>query len=229
MGRKAKIPVELKIKAVEKYLDCKGSKSAIAAEYGVSETALSKWIMIYKSQGINGFGHTKNTHYSSELKMMAVQDYLNGKGSLSDICIKYKILSDFQLRSWIKVYNGHKEFKGHNSSGGNLMTKGRKTTYEERLKIVTDCMGSNYDYNGIAEKYKVSYQQVYTWVRKFNENGADGLIDKRGKVKSEDQLTELDRLKAENKRLEAEKRRLQIELDLIKKLEELKVRRGYRE
>ena len=81
-----------------------------------------------------------------ELKIKAVEKYLDGKGSLSDICIKYKILSDFQLRSWTKVYNGHKEFKGHNSSGGNLMTKGRKTTYEERLKIVTDCIGSNYDY-----------------------------------------------------------------------------------
>lgn len=51
------------------------------------------------------------------------------------------------------------------------------------------------------------------------------LQDKRGKRKSEDEMTEVEKLKAQNKLLEAENRRKQIEIDLLKKLEELDRRR----
>ena len=71
----------------------------------------------------------KNKKYSKELKMQAVQDYLAGKGSLQEICKKYNILSDRQLRNWIMWYNGHKEIKERSSAKGEIyMTKGRKTT-----------------------------------------------------------------------------------------------------
>lgn len=224
LGRRSKFTPEFKIEAVLKFLNGNDSKLYISKIYGISNTTLENWIRIYQSYGSDGFYRTGNNHYSKELKLFAVQDYIGGKGSLAEICKKYKILDKRQLRDWIKVYNGHKKFKGHNRSGGKLMTKGRNTTIKERIEIVTDCIGCNNDYNGIAEKYSVSYQQVYTWVKKFKEHGADGLIDRRGKEKPEDKLTDVDRLKAENKRLEAEKRRLQMELDLIKKLRELKAR-----
>lgn len=41
------------------------------------------------------------------------------------------------------------------------MARGRKTSYEERVEIVTYCMGHGMDYAKTAEKYQVSYQQVY--------------------------------------------------------------------
>ncbi|WP_425292979.1 IS3 family transposase [Faecalibacterium prausnitzii] len=69
----------------------------------------------------------KEKSYSVELKYQAVSDYLSGKGSLREICRKYKIRSTRQLRNWIKMYNGHKELKCY--TGGSRMTKGRKTTY----------------------------------------------------------------------------------------------------
>ncbi|WP_416810569.1 helix-turn-helix domain-containing protein [Coprococcus comes] len=34
-----------------------------------------------------------------------MNDYLNGEGSLQDICTKYGIRSHRQLFDWIKVYN----------------------------------------------------------------------------------------------------------------------------
>ena len=40
----------------------------------------------------------KNKKYSAELKLKAVQDYLNGVGSLWDICHKYKIKNEKSLR-----------------------------------------------------------------------------------------------------------------------------------
>lgn len=105
------------------------------------------------------------------------------------------------------------------------MTKGRKTTRDERIKIVEDCIANNNNYNETAEKYKVSYQQVYTWVHKYQENGVEALEDRRGKRKDEDSMTELEKLKAENRLLKAEKKQLQIELDFLKKLEEIERRR----
>lgn len=49
-----------------------------------------------------------NNHYHTELKIAAVKAYLRGKGSLKDICKKFKIRNKRQLRSWIALYN-----KGH--------------------------------------------------------------------------------------------------------------------
>ena len=222
--RKAKVSAELKLEAVKAYLSGHISIKNICKRYGVVESSVERWVRNYKSMGETAFFKPHNKHYPKELKLLAVKEYLAGKGSLDALAKKYKIFSESTLKNWILVYNGHKEFKGQNCSGGKLMTKGRKTTYEERLEIVADCIGSGNDYNAIAEKYGVSYQQVYTWTAKFKEKGADGLVDRRGKAKDVDELTEIDRLKAENKRLEAEKQALQMELDIIKKLRELKER-----
>ena len=49
----------------------------------------------------------KNHHYSSELKYQAVGEYLKGQKTLDIVCKKYGILSDRQLRNWIKMYNSH--------------------------------------------------------------------------------------------------------------------------
>ena len=58
------------------------------------------------------------------------------------------------------------------------MTKGRTTTYEERIEIVSFCIERGNDYTATIEKYGVSYQQIYSWVRKYNEKGAEGPVDK---------------------------------------------------
>jgi transposase len=74
------------------------------------------------------------------------------------------------------------------------------------------------------EKFGVSYQQIYSWVRKYNDKGAGGLIDKRGKRKPESEMTELERLRAENRMLEARNKRLETENAVLKKLEEIERR-----
>ena len=57
----------------------------------------------------------KNKKYSAELKLKAVNDYLNGGGSQYEICQKYRILSHSTLQDWILWYNGHREFKERSS------------------------------------------------------------------------------------------------------------------
>lgn len=58
------------------------------------------------------------------------------------------------------------------------MAKGRKTSYEERVEIVTYCIEHGMDYAQAAEKHQVSYQQIYQWTRKYQSNGVEGLISK---------------------------------------------------
>ena len=106
------------------------------------------------------------------------------------------------------------------------MTKARKTTFEERIEIVQFCIANGKNYGLTMDKFNVSYQQIYLWVRKYEEKGVDGLVDRRGKSKPENELTQLDRLKAENKMLAAKNQELQMEIDVIKKLKE--VERRYR-
>lgn len=165
----------------------------------------------------------KNKKYSVELKMQAVQSYQNGEGSLREICRKYGISDKHVLQDWIMWYNGHREYKERSSAKGEIyMTKGRKTTQEERAEIVAFCIEHNYDYGLTVETYNVSYQQVYAWVRKYEEGGVDKLRDNRGRTKQVEEMTEVEKLKAEMKILEAKNRHLEIENEFIKKLQELK-------
>ena len=165
----------------------------------------------------------KNKKYSPELKIAAVKSYLAGEGSLIQTCKKFGILRHKQLQDWIMWYNGHKDIKWCNSAKGEIyMTKGRKTTQEERAKIVAFCIEHNYDYGLTVETHKVSYQQIYAWVRKYEEGGVDKLKDNRGRTKPAEEMTELEKLKAEIKILEAKNRQLEIENEFIKKLQELK-------
>ena len=164
----------------------------------------------------------KNKKYSPELKIAAVKSYLAGEGSLIQTCKKFGILRHKQLQDWIMWYNGHKDIKWCNSAKGEIyMTKRRKTTQEERAKIVAFCIEHNYDYGLTVETHKVSYQQIYAWVRKYEEGGVDKLKDNRGRTKPAEEMTELERLKAEMKILEAKNRQLEIENEFIKKLQEL--------
>ena len=71
------------------------------------------------------------------------------------------------------------------------------------------------------EKYGVSYQQIYAWVRKYEAKGVEGLTDRRGKAKPEDELTEADRLRMENKILQAKIKDQEMEIAILKKLKEL--------
>jgi len=165
----------------------------------------------------------KNKVYSAETKILAVQDYLSGKGSMKAICRKYEILSDHQLRQWISCYNGHKDFKERSSARGEIyMTKGRKTTQEERAQIVAFCIEHGKDYGLTVETYQVSYQQIYSWVRKYETNGVNGLVDRRGKTKPADELTEAERLRQENQMLQAKLKDKEMEIALLKKLRELR-------
>ncbi len=164
----------------------------------------------------------KQKKYSTELKTQAVEDYLNGKGSLWNICHKYEIVNEKSLREWIMWYNGHKVFRKRRGARTEIyMTKGRKTTLEERIEIVEYCIERGKDYPATIEKYSISYQQIYSWVRKYEEIGVDGLRDRRGRTKPVEEMSDVEKLQAENRLLKAQLRDKEVEMLLLKKLQEL--------
>ena len=225
MFKKQKILYEVKVKAVEDYLSGEISIQEIANQLQISRFSIEEWIRKYRAFGANGLkSDIKNKYYPPDIKLQAVTDYINKKGSLYEICIRYKISSHSVLQNWIKQYNGHKIFKSHRNQGDKIMTNGRKTTYEERVEIVSFCIANANDYNLTANKYSVSYQQVYTWVKKYKNNGYDALVDRRGKNKTFEELSESEKFAAQLKLLEAENRRLKMENDFLKKLEEIERR-----
>jgi transposase len=105
------------------------------------------------------------------------------------------------------------------------MIKGRTTTYNERIDIVKYCIEHQNNYAETADKFQVSYQQVYSWTTKYLKDGVEALQDRRGKKKPDAQMSEVEKLRAQNKLLEAENRRKQIEIDFLKKLDEIERRR----
>ena len=226
MGRRFRFSYEERLDAVEKYLRHECSMNDLAKQLKVDKTAVRQWIAHYQSFGTEGLqGSSRNKSYSSTLKEAAVRDYLSGSNSQMELCGKYGLKSTTQLRNWISKYNGHDKLKSSETGGVSIMTQGRKTSYEERVEIVQYCIEQQNNYVETAQKYHVSYQQVYSWTTKFETQGVEALQDRRGKRKSLEKMSELEKLKAENKLLEAKNKSKQMEIDFLKKLEEVERRR----
>ncbi len=96
----------------------------------------------------------------------------------------------------------------------------RKTTIDERKEIVNYCIEHNRNYKETAVLYDVSYSQVYSWVKKYDNDGEEGLIDKRGHHKLDDELDELERLRRENVRLKRQLEEKDMAVELLKKVKE---------
>jgi transposase len=155
-----------------------------------------------------------NNSYSSEFKMIVIKEYLEGKGSSTDIAAKYNITYSMVI-SWVNKYNNGEEIKDYDPKSEVYSMKSRKTTLEERIEIVKYALDNNNDYKGAADKFLVPYANVYNWVKMYNKQGEEGLKFHRGRPKNSIiELTEL-----EKKDLEIAK--LKLELEKHKRAEEI--------
>ena len=224
MYKSRKVSVEEKIRIVELCLKGRVSVSEASQRTGVDRQSVSRWISRYRTEGPSGLAPSHSwRRYSPELKLSAVQEYLSGGQSQQAICEKYQIRTTSILDDWIKVYTRHERFK--KQTGVNRMTKARRTTQEERINIAKECLETEKDYSGIAQKYAVSYQQVYSWVKRFEEKGEAGLEDRRGqRTRQQEPRTAEEKYKARIAQLEHELYMTQMERDLLKKVKELERR-----
>ena len=203
------------------YLDGESSIE-LSKKYGVAAYTVRKWALRYKEQGIEAFAnHVGNKAYSREFKQQCVELYLSGKLSIDEIVAKYYISTNQVLWNWIKCYNETNLLKDYFPNREVYMAESkRKTTFEERKEIVEYCLSHNKDYKGTASLYDVSYSQVYSWVRKYDATGEEGLSDKRGRHKTDDEVDELERLRRENKRLKRQLEENDMLVQLLKKVKE---------
>ena len=221
MGRKSKYNKELKLEMVMKY------KSGVSANelgenYSIPKGLVFQWTNQYNSNGESVFNNSpRNKRYSKEFKSTVVEEYNKRVLSEEKIINKYSISSRSVLKRWIRKYNSHIEITDYDPKPEVYLAKSRKTTYEERVKIVKYCLEHEQKYNDTAIQYGVNYTQVYTWVRKYKEQGEDGLLDPRGRTKLESDMTEEERFKHQLKRLEAKNNYLEMENKALKKLEEI--------
>lgn len=213
---------EFRAKIAQEYLDGAGSYNYLSVQYNIGCKTLKEWVAKYRIHGITAFiPELGNASYSSDFKIMCVEAVLSGEGSVDDIAAKYNISSTRVLRQWITSYNANRELKDYVPKREVYMAEARrKTTIDERKEIVEYCIKHSRDYKGTASIYDVSYSQVYSWVKKYDMSGEDGLTDKRGHRKPADEVDELERLRRENLRLKRQLEEKDMTVELLKKVKE---------
>lgn len=221
MSRRERFTPYEKEQACLDYINGNRSSAEICNCLHISTRTIQDWAAIYKKHGILGLSKkTKNRSYSKEFKMELVKKYISGEASSVDLAHQYDISSGL-LRNWIRMYNANIELKDYNPKQEVYMAKARrKTTIDERKEIVNYCIEHNRNYKKTAALYNVSYSQVYSWMKKYDSDGEEGLIDKRGHHKLDDEVDELERLRRENVRLKRQLEEKDMTVELLKKVKE---------
>ncbi|MGE6515361.1 IS3 family transposase [Lysinibacillus sphaericus] len=95
----AKVSVEQRIQAVQRYLNGDESMSEIAKDIGVTDRVVSDWIRRYQKNGVEAFLKSY-TKYSADYKMN-VLNYMNETGTSSiDTAALFNISSPGMIRNW---------------------------------------------------------------------------------------------------------------------------------
>lgn len=227
MGRKNKYSKEVKLNIVKRYLNGEKSFRALADELHTSSSLIQRWVRMYKEYGEAAFDtNQSNNIYTKQFKHKVVLAYLNGDGSYADLVVKYNISSDSTIIKWVNDYNSHIELKDYIPGGEDIyMAKSRKVNKEERIEIVKYCLEHDMDYKTTAKVFETTYANVFNWVKKYREKGEDGLGDKRGRHKTDEEVDETEKLRRELKKMQHERDMALLEVKLLKKLDEIERRR----
>lgn len=226
MSKRSLYSPEEKYQIISEVMDDRCSVNSIAKKHALSWKTINDWIRKYNDGGLEGMKESKTwKRYDNTLKQEAVSAVINKKMSIFQATMFFQISSTSVLRKWISRYTTGEQLKS--TSKGSVpktMKKGRKTTYQERIEIAQYTIANELNYAQAIEKYDVSYQQVYSWVKKYQQHGEEALKDNRGRNRSNEFLTEEERLKLRVKELEARNRHLEMENDFAKKLQEIQRR-----
>lgn len=112
----------------------------IMETHHVSENTLRVWKVKFDTGESDALKESKTWKlYTNEQKIAAVRDYLDGATTM-EVLSNYQISDGSVLRKWIKKYTSHSELTDSRKGMDRAMTKGRKTTFEERMEIVRYCL-----------------------------------------------------------------------------------------
>jgi transposase-like protein len=227
MLNRRKYSPDEKIQIIKEYLSGKSSLREIGQRLGYTSSngypgCFDRWLNLYRHHGEEAFYRTKgNSTYTKEFKMTVVEEYIDGKASACELTAKYQLSNASVLIKWVKLYNANRELKDYDPKREVYMAEARrKTTIDERKEIIEYCLSHKRDYKGTSSLYDVSYSQVYSWIKKYDASGEEGLTDKRGRHKTDDEVDEIERLRRENKRLKRQLEENDMLVQLLKKVKE---------
>lgn len=220
MGKRKELGIAEKVSLVEEYLSGRLRMREAARRAGVGHSTMESWVSRYRAEGLSALaenGNRAKRQYSEEVKRKAVEEYLSGQGSSMAIAEKYQLRSGNLVLDWVKAYH---ERNSRQETGGSVMRKDH--TEEERLRAVLACLDGGQQHGDVAREYQVEVQTLRGWVKKYEEMGAAGLEDRRGRrLADQAPRTKEEALRIENARLKQENELLKMELYLRKKVKEL--------
>ncbi|MBQ1878102.1 MAG: helix-turn-helix domain-containing protein [Erysipelotrichaceae bacterium] len=229
MRRKTKYSYDQKVQACEDYLSGRKGAAQIAQELSMpksGDSKIRKWAHQYEKLGAEILQPKKhNQKYTKEFKYQVVQEYLKGEGSYEELANRHGLSDRSTVRQWVMKYTKGEEIKEYDPYPEVYMASPRKTTYEERLEIVKDCIEHGKNYKKTASEYKCSYSQVRNWVFKYEKDGEEALQDRRGQHKKDEELSEVEQLKRKVARLERQLQEEKDTVELLKKVKEFERRR----
>ena len=162
------------------------------------------------------------TKFSLEVKLKAVQIYLSGIGSPT-VARRLGIKGKTSVQTWVARY------RKYGVQGLELRSPKYDYDGDFKLKVLNWKKQNKASYSQAALQFDISNPGIIAnWQRKIKERGIEALFTRRGRVnhmttshnrQAKKQLSELKRLKAEN-------RALKVENEYLKKLEALVQRRG---
>ncbi|GAB6992954.1 transposase [Salinicoccus sesuvii] len=215
---------EEKMAIVDYYL-VHGDLKTTAKRFGVHQSMINEWVLMVEEKGPESLKvSTRHQTYSTEFKEMIVHEYLTQEIGIRTLARKHSIPAHNTVRQWIISYTEGKRLKS-TFGGTQSMTKSKKTTYEERLEIAQYHAAHDVSIRELSERFNVSYQQAYQYVKKYERAGQYGLEDRRGRHKPEAELAEIDQLKRELEIERRKRKKVEVENAFLKKLEELERRR----
>ena len=196
-------------------LDCLSAKAGGAVNGGAYELHPKSWTRkstkgVQKSMGKELF--------SEELKLAVVQYVLEGhtcKEASEKFCV-----SCTPIEKWVNLYKLHGA-KGLLSR--NLVGRQKGFDGEFRLKVLQYKQEHHLSCTQTAMHFCLDVVTVCRWEKKFQKEGARGLMKKQATKGSEkrQKKQEQSELQQENKRLSEENYRLRMENDYLKKLNAL--------
>lgn len=222
---RSRYTAEEKLALLEEFRQSGLGATTFERQHSLGHCLLARWQKRYERDGLEGLSEArKNKHYTSSLKLAAVLAYQAGEGTLTELTMRFGLRSSAQLRRWISKYNEDKTLTA-SPFRKQVPPMSRKTTFEERIKVVEYVTKGKHSYSEAAEHFQVSYQQARSWVLKAKDGGYEALVDNRGHHKAEADLTETEKLRLEVRRLKAELADKELVEAFVKKFKELQ-RRG---
>ncbi|PFJ51504.1 helix-turn-helix domain-containing protein [Bacillus thuringiensis] len=183
MSKKRYLP-EFKLELLLAYRKGNYTTKEFCKKYQVTQYSFKEWMKRFEQYGIECLPKSPSwKRYSKEVKETAVMEYLSGKHSQYEIIRRHEISSRAVLQRWVKHYNSHRELKDMSKGKIRSMTKTRIISWEERIQIVLHCLEKDKNFQMTADMYDGSYQQIYQWVKKYNNGGDEALNDRRGRRK----------------------------------------------